>query len=196
MFPLYFFCFEHKLGPTEVVLSCINEICCGLYILKQNTFNFEKWDCVQHESHWAPKRWDIGEYNWNSCFCFQLSSSFTIPYQFAPFLVLNFPLDFVVPLDVEVIGLNPLFGVNASLSDQFISHALIFRPRLVVLNYHLTTNKDVCLTNHTLQTHLLSPDCRVSEVVSWSIELLQCSSCDFFSFVPNGELLHCIEIPS
>jgi hypothetical protein len=112
------------------------------------------------------------------------------------FLVLNFPLDFVVPLDVEVIGLNPLFGVNASLSDQFISHALIFRPRLVVLNYHLTTNKDVCLTNHTLQTHLLSPDCRVSEVVSWSIELLQCSSCDFFSFVPNGELLHCIEIPS
>ncbi|CAK9196765.1 unnamed protein product [Sphagnum troendelagicum] len=32
-----------------------------------------------------------------------------------------------------VIGLNPPFGVNASLSDQFISHALIFRPRLVVL---------------------------------------------------------------
>ncbi len=82
------------------------------------------------------------------------------------FLVLNFPPDFVVPLDVEVIGLNPLFGVNVSLSDQLISHALIFRPRLVVLDYHLTTNKDVCLTNHTLQTHLLSPDCRVSEVVS------------------------------
>ncbi len=72
------------------------------------------------------------------------------------FLFLNFPLDFVVPLDVGVIGLNPLFGVNASLSDQFMSHALIFRPRLVVLNYHLTTNKDVCLTNHTLQTHLLT----------------------------------------
>jgi hypothetical protein len=82
------------------------------------------------------------------------------------FLVLDFPPDFVVPLDVEVIGLNPLFGVNGSLSDQFISHALIFRPRLVVLNYHLTTNKDACLTNHTLQTHPLSPDCRVSEVVS------------------------------
>ncbi|CAM6013852.1 unnamed protein product [Sphagnum balticum] len=32
-----------------------------------------------------------------------------------------------------VIGLNPPFGVNASLSDQFISHALIFKPRLVVL---------------------------------------------------------------
>ncbi len=57
------------------------------------------------------------------------------------FLVLNFPLDFVVPLDVEVIGLNPLFGVNASLSDQFISHALVFRPRLVEHKYHLTTNR-------------------------------------------------------
>jgi hypothetical protein len=57
------------------------------------------------------------------------------------FLVLNFPLDFVVPLDVEVIGLYPLFGVNASLSDQFISHALDFRPRLVELKYHLTTNR-------------------------------------------------------
>jgi hypothetical protein len=68
------------------------------------------------------------------------------------FLVLNFPLDFVVPLDVEVIGLNPLFGVNASLSDQFISHALISRPRLVVLNYHLTTNKDECLTNPSTLT--------------------------------------------
>jgi hypothetical protein len=94
------------------------------------------------------------------------------------FLFLNFPLDFVVPLDVRVIGLNPLFGVNASLSDQFISHALFFRPRLVVLNYHLTTNKDVCLTNHTLQTHLLTwlQSFRSSQL---KIELLQCSSTCF-----------------
>jgi hypothetical protein len=84
---------------------------------------FWKTRLVQCESQWAPNRWDIGEFNWNSCFCFHLCSSFTIPYQ----------LDFVVPFNVQVIGLNPPFGVKASLSDQFISHALIFRPRLVVL---------------------------------------------------------------
>jgi hypothetical protein len=86
MFPLYLFWFWTQIGAYRGVLSCINEICCGLYILKQNTFNFEKWDCVQLESQWAPERWDIGEYNWNSCVRFQLSSSFTIPLQFAPFL--------------------------------------------------------------------------------------------------------------
>ncbi len=148
-------------------MSCINEICCGVYILKQRTPSILKNGTVFSMSrNELPKdetlvsTTEIHAFTFNSLHHSQFLISLLL------FFVLNFPLDFVVPLVVEVIGLNPLFGVNVGLSDQLISHALIFRPRLVVLNCHLTTNKDVCLTNHTLQTHLLSPDCRVSEVVS------------------------------
>jgi hypothetical protein len=70
------------------------------------------------------------------------------------FLVLNFPLDFVVPLDLEVIGLNPLFGVNASLSDQFISHALIFRPRLVVTSPQTKTYALQTIPYKPIYSHL------------------------------------------
>jgi hypothetical protein len=174
-----FFCFEHKLGPTEVFchVSMKSVVVCIFWnrtpsILKNATvFSMSRNELPKDET--LVSTTEIHAFAFNSLHHSQFFISLLL------FLVLNFPLDFVVPLDVEVIGLNPLFGVNASLSDQFISHALIFRPRLVVLNYHLTTNKDVCLTNHTLQTHLLSPDCRVSEIVSWSIELLQCSSTCF-----------------
>jgi hypothetical protein len=153
MFPLYFFCFEHKLGPTEVLLSCINEICCGVYILKQRTpsilkngtvFSMSRNELPKDETLLSTT--EIHAFTFNSLHHSQFLISLLL------FLVLDFPLDFVVPLDVKVILLNPLFGVNASLSDQFISRALIFRPRLVVLNYHLTTNKDICLTNPSTLT--------------------------------------------
>jgi hypothetical protein len=75
------------------------------------------------------------------------------------FLILNFPLDFVVPLDVVVIGLNPLFGVNASLSDQFISHALIFRLDLwclIITSPQTNTPYKPYLTNPSTLTWLQS----------------------------------------
>ncbi len=144
------------LQTTEVFLSCINEICCGVYILKQRTpsilkngtvFSMSRNELPKDETLLSTT--EIHAFTFNS-----LHQQFLI--SLLLFLVLNFPLDFVVPLDVKVILLNPLFGVNASLSDQFISRALIFRPRLVVLNYHLTTNKDICLTNPSTLTWLQS----------------------------------------
>jgi hypothetical protein len=168
-----FFGFEHKLGPTEVFchVSMKSVVVCIFWnrtpsILKNGTvLSMSRNELPKDETLVSTTEIHVSAFN--SLHHSQFLCSLLL------FLVLNFPLDFVVPLDVEVIGLN------ASLSDQFISHALIFRPRLVVLNYHLTTNNDICLTNHTLQTHLLSPDCRVSEVISWSIELLQRSSTCF-----------------
>ncbi len=114
-------------------MSCVNEICCGLYILKQNTFNFEKRDWFSVSRNELPTDETLVSSTEIHAFTFTSVHHSQFLISLLLFSVLNFPLDFVVPFDVQVIGLNPPFGVNASLSDQFISHALIFKPRLVVL---------------------------------------------------------------
>lgn len=39
-----------------------------------------------------------------------------------------------------MVGLNPPFGVEASLATQFVAHAVRFRPRLIVLVAPAETN--------------------------------------------------------
>jgi hypothetical protein len=34
---------------------------------------------------------------------------------------------------MQIIGLNPPFGVHAAIANVFIQHAVTFRPKLIVL---------------------------------------------------------------